>query len=236
LNFLSLIVAKSADWYAQWVQLNTWLQSLYDNFVGNATTSITSRTPGSGSFQFDLLPATREYPLNAVIRAVSRGDSTHYIQGYITASAAGSATLTATAWNGGSAKTDWDIGPVLILSRSPRGTVAKSSAYQLVDGDRDKFFVVSNTNQQTMPLVAGLPDGWSVGFRHDGSGTTTIARHASETSTNGYIDGAASLALTDGQSVELIKQGTIWKITSSHGLGITLAQTQAQAIGLILAL
>lgn len=221
MNFLSLIVAKSADWYAQWVQLMTWLQALYDGFLGNATMSASSRTPGSGSFQFDTVPASRIYAVDTVLKAASRGTPTTYIQGIVTAGAAGSVTLNAQAWNGSTAS-DWDIAPVIALSRSPRRVVAKTANYTVTAADRDALIdATANGPTITLPSAAAVDAGTCFGVRNSqASGRVPIS---------GTVDGIANPTLGVNETWELISDGSAWKTTAKAN-AITLADLHAAAL------
>lgn len=98
----------------------TWLVPLLQDIVttvaainGLGVTSTTARTIGAGSHTFVVTPTTTIYNTNALVKAVSVADGTKYMIGQVTASTAGSLTISVSSgFTGGSGSvSDWIITP-----------------------------------------------------------------------------------------------------------------------------
>lgn len=84
---------------------------------------------------------------------------------------------------------------------------AKTSGYTADATDRGKVIRYTGGGGVTLALTAAatLADGWYTTLRNDSSGTITIDPNGAET-----INGAATLAVTAGNSVEIHTNGTLF--------------------------
>jgi hypothetical protein len=88
------------------------------------------------------------------------------------------------------------------------------TTYTIVTGDRGKLLTLSNASSIAVTLPqAGVsfPDGWFVDVKCVGAGTATI------TPTTSTIDGAASTALSTGQSARIVSDGTNYRTVLTGG-------------------
>lgn len=93
-----------------------------------------------------------------------------------------------------------------------RGTVketlviARASNTQLTVADYGRAFYATGTWTQTIAAISGLPDGWYVDYKNDGSGVITIDPNASE-----QIDGANTIDLAAGEACRIYSNGAVFK-------------------------
>lgn len=99
-----------------------------------------------------------------------------------------------------------------------RGRLAITSTYTVVDADRGKTVdATSGTFSLNLTSAATLGSGWHFTAANSGSGTVTIDPASTET-IRGPAGSATTLALTQGQAVTLVSDGTNWLVVSSVGL------------------
>lgn len=87
---------------------------------------------------------------------------------------------------------------------SPSVNLQSGANYAIVSADGGKLVSLTNGSAQTptLPNATTLPAGWFVSVENRGAGTQTI------TPATSTIDGAASLALTTNQGVQIFSDGT----------------------------
>ena len=89
--------------------------------------------------------------------------------------------------------------------------LTKGSNYQIVKQDlfNQRTIAASNNTTMTLPSAGSVHAGDRITIKNVGSGTVTVATTSSQT-----IDGAASIALTQYQSVSMFSNGSAWFLTS----------------------
>lgn len=117
--------------------------------------------------------------------------------------------------NGGTGGTT-QITALQALGALAAQTVAKSTAYTVVAGDRGDLLNCTGTWTLSLTAAATLADGFSVALVNSGVGTITIDPNASET-----VDGVTTKALTPGQSCILVCNGVGWYTLGLSGAGAT---------------
>lgn len=127
---------------------------------------------------------------------------------------------------GGLAGIDAGAGGTYTLNNT-RVVNAQTAGYTAVASDRGKVIRYTGAGGVTLALdpAATLADGWFTVLRNDSSGIITIDPSAAET-----INGAATLAVSAGQSVEIYCNGTLF-----YTLGDAVTQAPASAQFLTLA-
>lgn len=98
------------------------------------------------------------------------------------------------------------------------------TTYTVLTGDRGGLVTLSNAGAiaVTLPAAGGtFPDGWFADLQCIGSGTVTI------TPTTSTINGAASLALTTGQSARIVSDGTNYRALTGGSSGGGAVATDA---------
>ena len=216
----ALLAKRNQDYFTEFqsygTALQAWLDAVSGAVEGVNATSTANVTPGAGANVFSsLLPTTRTWDVGTVLRATSRADASKYVQGAVTASSAGSVTITGTLY-AGAAAADWDIGVAIQTVPAPRAILTKTANYTVAAADRDKLIdCTSGTFTLTLLAASTALSGWGIGARNSGTGTITIDGNAAET-----IDGYATIALLPGQAVELICDGSNWKITSAGSYAV----------------
>ncbi len=103
--------------------------------------------------------------------------------------------------------------------------VARSSNTILGVGDHGKTFIATGTFTQTLTAAATLSDGWSVGYRNDGSGVITIDPNSAET-----IDGQATITLQPGEACLITCNGSAFKTIGRRRI-TDLTEDTAPALG-----
>jgi hypothetical protein len=113
-----------------------------------------------------------------------------------------------------------------VIGAFPRATSIKTGAYSVVAGDQGVLFVGDTSGGAftiTLPLLSGVSNGYTVGFKCDGANALTVDGNGSET-----IDGSASLVLADDDILSVTKANGEWKIVSSTQSGRVLQVVQTQ--------
>ncbi|MBF0416712.1 MAG: tail fiber domain-containing protein [Magnetococcales bacterium] len=92
---------------------------------------------------------------------------------------------------------------------------AKTTTYAVVEADRGKVIdATSGTFSVTLLEAATAGAGFQVTIRNSGSGTVTVDPNSSET-----VNGAATLALAQGESVQLVCTGSAWVSAAAESAG-----------------
>lgn len=127
---------------------------------------------------------------------------------------------------GGLAGVDGGAGSTYTLN-STRVVNAQTAGYTAIASDRGKVIRYTGAGGVTLALTAAatLTDGWFTTLRNDSSGVITIDPSGAET-----INGAATLAVSAGQAVEIYCNGTLF-----YTLGDAVTQAPATAQFLTLA-
>jgi len=105
------------------------------------------------------------------------------------------------------------------------------TTYTLLASDRSKLVTLSNASPVavTIPVAtgAGFPAGFITKIQNIGAGTATL------TPTTSTINGAASLALLQNQSIDLVSDGTNWHaLTGVTVFPVTTPVTNEFATGM----
>lgn len=104
----------------------------------------------------------------------------------------------------------------IAVTRTP--STNSGASYSYVDGDRGTYYSFTNSAAAiTLPTPAptALGAGWWATTKNGGTGTVTL------TPTGATIDGAASLVLTPGQSIDLFSDGTNYVTARGRGTPTT---------------
>jgi hypothetical protein len=105
------------------------------------------------------------------------------------------------------------------------------TTYTLAATDRSKLVTLTNAGSiaVTLPVAtgAGFPAGFITKISNQGAGTATL------TPTTSHINGAASLALLTGQSIDLVSDGTnYFALTGLTSFPVTSPVTHEYATGM----
>lgn len=103
----------------------------------------------------------------------------------------------------------------IVIGALIRLTEAKSANYTALAADSSKIFLCTGTFTLALTVAATLGNGWNVGIVNEGSGDITIDPNGSET-----VDGAVTLVVKPGESLELICNGILFKTTGLNVLEI----------------
>lgn len=195
-------------------------------FQGLGATSASAVAIGTGAKSFTL-GAAANLPAGTYKIASAADPANCMIVTLASALVAGTALgVTSQIAVGSGTYSDWIVAPLWDVRRRP--ILAKTAAYTVVAAD-DQALVdcTGGTFAVSLAAAATLAAGFRVGIRNSGAGTITIDPDASET-----IDGAATLALAFGQSIELVCDGSTWKSTARNSIAnpIALADLHAAAL------
>ena len=214
--------AYAAIWEPFWTDVAADLRFVQ----GVGAISLSSTAIGTGAKSFTLTAAANlkagTYKIQSAAGVASNTD--FMIVTLAADLVAGTAlSVTSELASGSGTKADWIIMPVWGTTRRPR--LAKTANYTVVAADLDAVIDCSGTFTVSLTAAATLGDRFTVGIRNSGTGLITIDPNSSET-----IDGYATIALLPGQSVELICDGSNWKVVASVGYGSPVSLGLAHAI------
>lgn len=101
----------------------------------------------------------------------------------------------------------WDIDDYAPFPSTGLGSdsLSKSTNYQLLTSDRDKFVDVTGSSTITLPTLADAGTGWAIGIINSGVGIVTVDGSGAET-----VNGVASNYLQPGASIILTNDGNGW--------------------------
>lgn len=142
---------------------------------GNGVLSTTSLAIGTGSKAFTVTPTTVIYDTDTVVKAVSAADNANFMIGTVTASSAGSLTISvASGFTGGSGTyADWVIVPFVapVDSGGSAGTIETQSAnFNIADDDSGITYLVTDTADGTLPAADDCDDGYEVTLKNGTDG------------------------------------------------------------------
>lgn len=195
-------------------------------FQGSGATSTSSVSVGTGAKSFTL-GAAANLPAGTYKIASAANPANYMIVTLASALVAGTALgVTSQIAAGSGTYADWIVAPLWDVRRRP--ILVKTGAYTVAAAD-DQALVDCTSGTFTVSLAAAatLAAGFRIGVRNSGAGAIVVDPDGGET-----IDGAATLALSPGQSIELVCDGTTWKSTARNSAAnpIGLADLHATAL------
>lgn len=108
-----------------------------------------------------------------------------------------------------------------------RNILTKSASYTVVLADKNNLVDYTGSGGHTIDMDAAVVGtGFEFVVRHSGSGTLTINPAGAQT-----IDGSATIALTAGQAVVIVCDGSNFKVTVAKGYGAGAGTVTSVATG-----